>query len=96
MEQKLNNDIQPIDAVSRPTRINPMLNAVLFKQVTYKITILKCDDASLIPVELRKDFEDWIKMKAVELGLGTHCENYYAHDETSKTFVAVDFSVHCI
>lgn len=74
----------------------PVLGAVLFKQVNYKITILKCNDASLIPVELRQDFEDWIKMKSVELGLGTHCENYYDHDETGKTFVAVDFSVHCI
>lgn len=75
---------------------NPLLNAVLLHQVKYKITILRCDDANKIPVEFRQDFEDWLKAKAVELGLGTHCENYYDHDETGKSFIAVDFSVHCI
>ena len=84
------------EQLSSQNNANALLNAVLFKQVNYKITILKCDDANLIPVELRQDFEDWIKMKAVELGIGTHCEHYYDHDETGKTFVSVDFSVHCI
>ena len=77
-----------------PTFGNTLLNAVLFKQVNYKITILKCDGTNLIPVELRQDFEDWIKMKAVELGLGTHCEYYYDHDETGESFIEVLFHVY--
>jgi hypothetical protein len=35
---------------------NMLLGAVLFKSIKYKITINKCDNAHLIPTELRNDF----------------------------------------
>ena len=74
---------------------NTLLGAVFFKSIDYKIIINKCDNAHLIPTELRNDFIDWVKSKAVELGLGKHCEHYYDHDETGETWVEVEFTVHC-
>ena len=78
-----------------PTFGNVLLGAVLFKEVKYKITILGCENAHLIPIELRSDFISWLKSKAIELGLGKHCEHYYDHDESGNTWVEVLFSVHC-
>lgn len=74
---------------------NMLLGAVLFKSIEYKITITKCDNSHLIPIGLRNDFIDWIKSKAAELGLGKHCEYYYDHDESGKTWIEVEFTVHC-
>ena len=74
---------------------NTVLGAVFFKSIDYKIIINKCDNAHLIPTELRNDFIDWVKSKAVELGLGKHCEHYYEHGETGETWVEVEFTVHC-
>ena len=72
---------------------NFLLNAVLYKKIFYRITILECENANLIPQPLIEDFFEWIKSKAVELGLGCHHEYYYDHDETGKTCVSVKFSV---
>lgn len=74
---------------------NTLLGAVLFKEVKYKITIIECNNAHLIPIELRDDFISWVESKAIELGLGKHCEHYYEHDESGKTWIEVVFSVHC-
>jgi hypothetical protein len=103
-EDKMNNDDWcphgkygdgGCDICSQPLSSDAVLGEVLYKQVTYKITIEKTKDFDKIPVELREDFLAWIQAKAIELGLGRHYEYYYDHDETGKKCVGVGFIVHC-
>ena len=70
-----------------------VLGTVHFKQVTYKITILKL--SSPVPVEFHDDFIEWLKSKAFEFGLGKQLEHYYDHDETGNSWIEVSFEVHC-
>lgn len=61
----------------------------LYKQITYKIEILRLSNN--IPIEFQNDFVEWLKSKAVELGLGKQCEYYYNHDETGDSPIEVLF-----
>jgi hypothetical protein len=80
---------------AKPLSSDAVLGEVLYKKITYKITIDETKNLDKIPVELRGDFLEWVQAKAVELGLGEHYEYYYDHDETGKTYVGVGFTVHC-
>ena len=70
-----------------------VLGTVHFKQVTYKITILKL--SSPVPLEFHDDFIEWLKSKAIEFGLGKQLEHYYDHDDTGNSWIEVSFEVHC-
>lgn len=76
-----------------PMTADPLLGTVHFKQITYKIEILKLSNE--VPIEFQDDFIEWLKSKALELGLGKQCEYYYDHDESGKSFIEVLFHVYC-
>lgn len=63
----------------------------LYRLVNYKIEITEIEKP--IPDEYVDDFKEWIKSKAVELGLGNHYEYYYDHDETGVDSIGVIFNV---
>lgn len=71
---------------------DPLLGTVYFKQITYKIEILELSDK--VPKEFQDDFIEWLKSKALELGLGKQREYYYDHDETGESFIEVLFHVY--
>ena len=87
--------MENVDLKQEDNDANTLLGAVLVKEVKYKITIIECDNANLIPIELRDDFISWVESKAIELGLGKHCEYYCDHDESENSWIEVVFSVHC-
>ena len=86
-ENKTSQTTEPAIAVE------PVLGTVFFKQITYKIEILKL--SSPVPKEFHDDFIEWLKSKALEFGLGKQLEHYYDHDETGNSWIEVSFSVHC-
>lgn len=86
-------NLKHIKSINENNNANILIGAVIYKSVNYKITITKCNNAHLIPIEMREDFIDWLKSKAAELGLGNHCDYYYDLDETGDTWIEVVFNV---
>ena len=89
----MNKEQKTSQTTDHAIAVDTVLGTVHFKQVTYRIVILKL--SSPVPTEFHEDFIEWLKSKALELGLGKHCENYYDHDEIGESDIEVLFSVHC-
>lgn len=85
--------IKESELESHQDQADPLLGTVYFKQITYKIKILKLSDK--VPTEFKDDFIEWLKSKALKLGLGKQCEYYYDHDKTGNSFIEVLFHVYC-
>lgn len=73
-------------------RNQELVNEIFHKQALYEINILNICD--IISPESHKEFSDWLKSKAVELGTGSHTEYYY--DELKEIDIEVSFKVRLI
>lgn len=69
----------------------PTEGAIFYKSVNYKITILKL--TSPVPPEFEEDFIAWLEWKSLQCGFGKHCEYYYDHDESGKSWIEVVIEV---
>lgn len=63
--------------------------AVLYTQVVLKITIVNPEN---LPTEFRPEVEEWLKYKAVQLGIGHHNEHCCVDDDF-RNDIQVDFIV---
>lgn len=63
--------------------------AVMYTQVVFKITMSSLEN---VPTEFNDEIKEWVKFKAVQLGLGHHIEYYYVDDDV-RNDIQVDFVV---